>query len=163
MHVRALTSADAIAVAGLWLAGAHESAAIDQAFSPRMSAAEYAAAIGAELEAKAVLGWGAFSAGSALLGYITARLVEQSAEFQQPSHMYILDLDVQSESRRQGVGTRLVQAVLSHCSASGAASVEVGWLSADARASGFWRKQGFIPYFSRARGSASLQEGGSAA
>jgi ribosomal protein S18 acetylase RimI-like enzyme len=163
VRVRALASSDAIAVAQLWLAGAHESAAIDQAFSPRMSAAHYAASISAELEAKAILGWGALSATSALLGYITARLVEPSVEFQQPSYMYILDLDVQSESRRQGIGTRLVQAARSHCSASGVASVEVGWLSADARASAFWRKQGFVQYFARARGSASLQEGESAA
>jgi ribosomal protein S18 acetylase RimI-like enzyme len=122
-----------------------------------MSVAEYAESVGAELEAKAIVGWGAFGPSNALLGYLTARLVQPSAEFQQTSHLYILDLDVRPQSRRQGVGTRLVQVARSHTSGSGVASVEVGWLAADARASAFWRKQGFVPYLARARSSALSQ------
>ena len=154
MNTRALEPADAHAVAALWTAGAIEAAAIDPAFHPRLTVAEYGASLEAELKAGAILGWGAFAVvDNTLLGYLTARPNEPSREFEQPGFLYLLDLDIRPDQRRLGIGSRLVSLARLFARAHGLGSVEVSWLSSDPRASAFWRSQGFAPYLARARGS----------
>lgn len=154
MKVRTLEPSDASAIATLWIAGAIESATIDPSFRPRVSVAECGEALEAEFKSGAVLGWGTFAAkDSALLGYLTARLSEPSPEFEQASFLYLLDLDVRPDMRRQGVGSHLVSLARRFATEQGLRSIEVSWLSSDRRASAFWSSQGFEQYLARARTS----------
>jgi ribosomal protein S18 acetylase RimI-like enzyme len=157
MKTRALAAADASAVAELWLVGAQESAAVDSAFLPRVSVSEYSASLTEELLSGAVVGWGCYSVEGSLMGYLTARLSEASAEFVPSKYLYLLDLDVRSSARRQGVASELVRAARRFSLESGVGSLEVSWLLADARATAFWHKQGFIQYLARARSAVEVE------
>ena len=157
MKTRALASADASAVAEVWLAGAHESAAVDGAFRPRVSVSEYGASLAEEFASGAIVGWGCFSAEGSLLGYLTARASEASREFVPAKYLYLLDLDVRSSARRQGIASELVRTARLFAAASGLASVEVSWLIADARATAFWRARGFVQYLARARSAVAVE------
>lgn len=152
MKLRPLQATDALAIAALWLAGATESAGTDKAFLPRVSLQEYAASVAMELKGGTCLGWGLFAeAPERLLAYLTARVTDPSPEFIQARFLYLLDLDVDHEARRQGLGARLVAAAKTYAQTEQLATVEVSWLSADPRASAFWRSQGFSAYLARAR------------
>ncbi|MCW5658416.1 MAG: GNAT family N-acetyltransferase [Burkholderiaceae bacterium] len=156
MNIRALAAADAMHIAELWHAGALESAAADQAFRPRVTLAEYGASLQIELNTGAVFGWGAFSAEGTLHGYLTAKVVPPSPDFEQAESLYLLDLDVRPHMRRQGIATALVRSAQRYAHMNGITSLEVGWLATDARSTAFWRKQGCVPYFTRARLSPSV-------
>lgn len=151
MRTRVLVITDAGAVAQLWLAGAQESATVEPAFEPRVSASEYCACLTEEFKSGAIVGWGCFSEDDELLGYLTASMSDASPEFVRPRYLYLLDLDVCSSARRRGIGSELVHAARRFAADNGLASIEVNWLSADARAGAFWRAQGFTQYLSRAR------------
>ena len=152
MKLRKLESIDAHGVAALWHAGATESARTDPAFSPRLSQEAYSASVATDLSEGAYLGWGVFSeAPQSLLAYITARVTLASAEFNQSSFLYILDLDVHRDARRVGLGTKLVAAARQFAQSEGLGGVEVSWLSADPTATAFWQRQGFTQYIARGR------------
>jgi GNAT superfamily N-acetyltransferase len=151
VKTRPLTAADAPSIAELWLAGMHESASVDPTFRPRVSCAEYAVSLAQAFSAGQQVGWGAFDARETLLGYLTANVVEANPEFEQARHLFLLDLDIRSARRRQGIGSALVQLARSHATQQGIATVEVGWLLPDPRSTAFWRHQGFAPYFVRGR------------
>jgi ribosomal protein S18 acetylase RimI-like enzyme len=152
MQVRRLALTDAPDIAALWHAGAAESARADPAFSPSVSPEVYCATVAADLAAGNYIGWGMFSQDpERLWGYLTARVMLASTEFNQSSFLYILDLDVHHEARRQGLGTKLVAAARAFAQSEHLRSVEVSWLSADAAAAAFWQRQGFTQYLARAR------------
>jgi GNAT superfamily N-acetyltransferase len=152
MKLRRLELIDAPGVAALWHAGAIESARTDPAFSPRISQEVYSTSVAGDLSEGAYLGWGVFSeAPQTLLAYLTARVTPASAEFNQLSFLYILDLDVHREARRIGLGTKLVSAARQFAQSEGLGGVEVSWLSADPTAKAFWQRQGFTQYIARAR------------
>jgi GNAT superfamily N-acetyltransferase len=151
VKTRPLTAADAPSIAELWLAGMHESAAVDPTFRPRVSCAAYAVSLAQVFSAGQQVGWGAFDAHETLLGYLTANVVEANPEFEQARHLFLLDLDIHSAWRRQGIGSELVRLARAHATQQGIATVEVGWLLADPRSTAFWRHQGFAPYFMRGR------------
>lgn len=156
MFTRALVPADANSVAALWIAGALESSAIEPAFRPRVSVAEYAPTVKAELKTEAIVGWGAFMAEEGgLLGYLTARPTDPSPEFRQAKFLYLLDLDVRQDARRRGIASQLVALARVFAKERGLGSIEVSWLSSDERATAFWRSQGFAPYLARGRGNAA--------
>ncbi len=60
-----------------------------------------------------------------------------------PPTARIGDLWVHPDQRRSGVGTALVQAFFEGARAAGYPTLEVGTLANDARATSFWRAQGF--------------------
>lgn len=154
MKTRLLEPSDASAIAALWRAGALEGAATEPSFHPRVTVAEYAVSVSAELASGAILGWGAFAAESnLLLGYLTARAMEPRPEVEEGKFLDLLDLDVRSDSRRQGVGSRLVALARRFASEQGLGTIEVSWLSSDQVASAFWRSQGFTQFLARARSS----------
>ncbi len=137
----------------------HESAAVDPTFRPRMSCAEYAVSLAQALSAGRQVGWGAFDAQETLLGYLTANVVEANPEFEQARNLFLLDLDIHSAWRRQGIGSALVQWARAHATQQGIPTVEVGWLLADPRSTAFWRSQGFAPYVVRGRSVSTGSKG----
>ena len=152
MRLRRLEPIDASGIAALWHAGATESAQADPAFLPRLSPEAYTASVASDLAEGSYLGWGVVGESPhSLIAYLTARVTPASAEFNQSSFLYILDLDVHREARRTGLGTRLVAAAKAFARSQGLGGVEVSWLSADPTASAFWRSQGFAQYIARAR------------
>ena len=150
MEFRVLTTADASAVADLWLPGARESAAVNSVFQPSASVAQYSASLTQELSSQAIAGWGAFSEG-VLLGYLTARVSDADPAFVSGKYLYLLDLDVRSDARRQGIASALVRMARSFAADGGISSIEVSWLVQDANAAAFWRSQGFSQYLARGR------------
>jgi len=157
MDTRTLVAADAIAVAELWLAGAHESGVVDATFRPRVSVAEYGSTLREEFTSGTIVGWGRFSPSNELLGYLTARVSEASLEFLPAKYLYLLDLDVRPIARRRGIGSALVQVARLFAKERSLESIEVSWLLADARATAFWRRQGFAQYLARARSAAVVE------
>ena len=104
-----------------------------------------------ELSENAYFGWGLFtSSGRSLLCYLTAPVKKASKVFRRDALLQLLDLDVRFSARRQGLGTGLVEAACAHATSAGVLRVEVGWPSADPRASSaFGRAQGFSQYIAR--------------
>jgi GNAT superfamily N-acetyltransferase len=152
MRLSALEPCDAAGIAALWLAGAAESAMRDRSFAPRQSEEEAATAITAALRDGSYYGWGLFlDEPHELVAYLTVRVEGPSEDFDRPSFLYLLDLDVHHRARRQGLGTRLVEAAKNDARTKGIDTVEVGWLLADPVAAAFWSRQGFGQYLARAR------------
>lgn len=151
METRDLSPTDADAVAELWLAGAQESAIVDSALQPGVSLAQHSALLTQKLDSRAVIGWGAFSAESKLQGYLTARIAEAEPVFVKDTYLYLLDLDVRADARRQGIASALVRMARSFAANNGISSIEVNWLIHDGTASVFWSNQGFSQYLARAR------------
>jgi len=150
MLTRALSPNDSDAIASLWFAGALESANSDPLFAPRISAPDYAVKIGAELESKAIFGWGATqSAGGSLLGYLTAKITDPSPEWRQDRCLYILDVDVHRDHRRQGLARLLIANATTYAQGLGIGRMELSWLASDPHADAVWRQLGFRPYLHR--------------
>ena len=150
MELAPLEPRDAPGIAALWLAGAAESAAWDSSFAPSQSLAECIASVESDLSGNAYFGWGVLESSNRLLvGYLTARVEKPSREFRRGALLQLLDLDVQLNARRQGIGSRLVESARAHAQSASSLRVEVGWLSTDPQASAFWRRQGFSQYIAR--------------
>jgi GNAT superfamily N-acetyltransferase len=151
LDLRRLSAADAVQMATLWVQGAEESAQADEAYRPRMDAPGYSQGLAVDLAGHRIKAWGIFSPGQTLLAYLTAEVTWPEPEFVQTPALRLLDLDVHPTARRQGLATRLLKAARELARSEGLASLEVSWLTQDARADAFWRSQGFGPFLQTAR------------
>ena len=150
MFMRALSPSDSGAVASLWFAGALESANSDPRFAPRIGAPDYALKIGAELESKAIFGWGTSeSAGGTLIGYLTAKITDPSPDWRMDGCLYVLDVDVHRDHRRQGLARLLIANATTYAQGLGIGRMELSWLASDPHADAVWRQLGFRPYLHR--------------
>lgn len=78
-----------------------------------------------------------------LIGFVTAYPVARIPVVALEPTVRIGDLFVVAEHRRSGLGRRLVAEVLERTAAAGFPRAEVGTLTADSRAVGFWKAVGF--------------------
>lgn len=81
-----------------------------------------------------------------LIGYGVGRTSLLPAFFERRRRGYIHDIVTRASYRRQGVGRRLVAALLEWMHASGVVTVELTVAVRNPDAVAFWAAQGFIPY-----------------
>ncbi len=150
--IRSLQSTDGPEIARLWLDGILESAVEDASFRPLRTLDEYAESLAAEFASGDSIGWGVVAdATQEMVAYLMAGITPANTDLDQPAFLYLQELDVGRAHRRRGLGAQLVVTAKEFAREQRLESVEVSWISTDARATAFWLKQGFIQCVARAR------------
>jgi ribosomal protein S18 acetylase RimI-like enzyme len=81
-----------------------------------------------------------------VVGYCIGQLMTRPPVFKREVHGFITDMTVTSSCRRQGVGTRLLAAMMEWFDTKHIDRVELNVVPGNAAGVSFWRKQGFGDY-----------------
>jgi ribosomal protein S18 acetylase RimI-like enzyme len=96
--------------------------------------------------------------GDDLVGYLLGHIDEAQPIFKQRRHAIVTDLFVAPESRRRGVGTKLVEQALEFFRGRDIGHVRVNVLQRNSAARAFWEKRGFGDFLFRMWKSLSAEE-----
>ena len=147
--IRRAKSRDMAFIAEIWLKLAEEMAALDERVATRPEAEIlWAKWSGARLrdESSCIL---VAEVDGNVVGYLLGHVDEAQPIYQKRRHALISDLYVQSDHRRQGLATKLVEEAFAFFREKEVDHVRMNVLKANEAAHAFWEKQGAADFLER--------------
>ena len=145
VELREATSADARAMAQLWLEATAEVAAHEPIYTPAVSLADLAERLSDELGEGVKRAFVAY-AGDTLAAYVTFRLERGLPIFTPRRYLYVIDFDVSKAFRQRGLSCLLMNRVEVYAKSQGINRIELSVAFADPRAKEVWARHGFKPH-----------------
>jgi len=147
LTLRAATPADVPGIVAIWRESMVLHAALDPAYRPQETGHEAFGTFVAQTIGSADAAVQVAMAGDHVAAYGICVLRRRPALFEPGLHGLVTDLDVAGAFRRQGLGERILETLCAWLRARGVERVEAEMITANAISVGFWRKQGFVPYY----------------
>lgn len=147
VSLRAATAGDIPGMVAIWRESMVLHAALDPAYRPQAAGHEAFGAFVAQKIGSADAALQVAMAGDRVAAYGICVLRRRPELFEPGLHGLVTDLDVAGAYRRHGLGERILEALCSWLRARGVERIEAEMITANAISVGFWRKQGFVPYY----------------
>jgi GNAT superfamily N-acetyltransferase len=137
---------DLTTVATLWLQCTQEVACNEAIYTPALNHTDLTHFLTEEFTQKQRFGWLALVQDQ-IVAYVTCQLQTESQLFVRRDYLYIHDLDVHPQFRRQGVSRLLMHCVEGYARLNGIKRLELGVAYNDPRSRRVWESYDFESHF----------------
>ncbi len=143
---RPIQLTDLSTIAALWLQCTQEVALNESIYTPALSHADLTDFLTKQFNLQQRFGWLGLKH-EQIVGYVTCEVQAESVLFTDRNYLYIHDLDVHPQFRRQGLSRLLMGCVEEYAQLNNIKRLELGVVYNDARSRKVWELQRFQPYF----------------
>ncbi len=143
--IRQATLEDVPAIAKLWFENTHEVAKLEPIYTPSINPDEASLRLEHDFNSGTKSAFVAYQ-GTDFAGYVTYKIDEEDSAFNPRRFIYLIDVDVATAYREQGLSYKLLAEVEAYARMQGIMRLELSVMTADNRAKEVWQRHGFRPH-----------------
>ena len=145
VSTRPIQLTDLPIIAELWLRCTQEVALNETIYKPALNHTDLTNFLTEQFNLQKRFGWLALKQAQ-MIGYVTCEAQSESKLFTKRNYLYVHDLDVHPEFRRQGLSRLLMNCVETYARLNGIKRLELAVVYNDSRSRSVWEFQEFEPH-----------------